>query len=386
MRTYEETHPWINFTLNLNNAQFTHWMLLGEAQSKCKHFKGVPLLPGVAKKFYNIYLAKGVIATTAIEGNTLSEEEVLQHLEGKLELPASKDYLRQEIDNIIKACNQIGKHVLQAESTDISVKAIKEYNKLVLTDLPLGEDVVPGKIRDHSVVVGRYRGAPPEDCEYLVSRLCAWINKELESPPEYQMAFGILKAILTHLYLAWIHPFGDGNGRTARLIEFHMLLSVGVPATAAHLLSNHYNQTRSEYYRQLDLTHKADNNVFSFIEYALNGFIDGLKEQIKIIKNQQLRVHWISHVHTVFQNKNNSTDLRRRRLVIDLSYEREPVPTPKLRHITPRIAEAYAGKTDKTVKRDINALSELNLVVKTDRGVRVKKEIMLAFLPPVRQE
>ena len=386
MRTYEETHPWITFTLDLNNAQFLHWLLLGEAQSKCKHFARVPLLPSVAKKFYNIYLAKGVIATTAIEGNTLSEEEVLQHLEGKLILPASKDYLRQEIDNIIKACNQIGEHILRVESTDISTEAIKEYNKLVLENLPLSEDVVPGVIRDHSVVVGRYRGAPPEDCEYLVSKLCDWINEELESPLEYQMAFGILKAILAHLYLAWIHPFGDGNGRTARLIEFHLLLSVGVPTTAAHLLSNHYNQTRTEYYRQLDLTHKVNNNVFSFIEYALNGFIDGLKEQIDIIKDQQIRVHWINHVHTVFQNKNTSTDLRRRRLVIDLSYQKDPVPISKLRHITPRIAEEYAKKTDKTVKRDINALSDLDLVVKTDLGVRVKKEIMLAFLPPVRQE
>lgn len=384
MRTYEQTHPWINFTLDLRRATYLHWMLLGEAQSKCNHFLRVPMLPEVAKRFYGTYLAKGVIATTAIEGNTLTEEEVLRHLDGTLELPPSKEYLRQEVDNIIEACTLIGERVLDGASTAVGAEAIKEYNRLVLRNLPLGEDVVPGEIRTHSVVVGGYRGAPAEDCEYLLRRLSEWLDEELEAPPGFAMAFGILKAILAHLYIAWIHPFGDGNGRTARLVEFHLLLSVGVPATAAHLLSNHYNQTRSEYYRHLDLAGKAEQGVFSFVEYALRGFVDGLKEQIEIIKNQQIVVHWGNHVHNVFRDRNSKTDLRRRRLVIDLSNEPEPIPVSKLRHISPRIAEAYAGKTQKTVMRDINELLDMGLVVKTGRGVRVKMEIMSSFLAPFR--
>ncbi|MBN1883910.1 MAG: Fic family protein [Candidatus Krumholzibacteriota bacterium] len=384
MRTYKRTHPWIDFTYDTRKASYVHWLLLGEAQSKCNHFVRVPMLPEVAKHFYGIYLAKGVIATTAIEGNTLTEEDALRHLEGTLELPPSKEYLRQEIDNIIEACKMTGQRILEATSIGLSVDDIKQYNRLVLRKLPLGEGIVPGEIRTRSVVVGGYRGAPAEDCEYLLSRLCDWINGELEAPPAYRMAFGILKAILAHLYIAWIHPFGDGNGRTARLVEFHLLLSVGVPATAAHLLSNHYNQTRSEYYRRLDLAHKAGENVFSFVEYALNGFVDGLKEQIEIIKNQQIAVHWKNYVRDRFQDKTGKPDLRRKWLVLDLSGEREPVPVAKIRYVTPRIAEAYAGKTDKTVQRDITALIDMGLVVKSDRGVRARMEIMSAFIAPFR--
>lgn len=385
MRTYERTHPWINFTLDLSKAQYIHWMMLGEAQSKCRHYTRVPLLPAVAEHLYGVFQAKGVLATTAIEGNTLTEDEVIRHLEGKLELPPSKEYLMQEIDNIIEACKEIGEHVLVAEDTDISVEAIKRYNEIVLKDLPRAEHVIPGEIRDCVVGVGTYKGAPPDDCEYLLSEMCDWINQKLDAPAEYRMAFGILKAILAHLYLAWIHPFGDGNGRTARLIEFHLLLSVGVPATAAHLMSNHYNQTRTEYYRQLDLSHKAENNVFSFLEYALRGFIDGLKEQIDIIKDQQMSVHWINYVHSVFKDRDGVTDLRRRRLVIDLSQMEDPVPIAKVRHVSPRIAEAYASKTEKTVRRDLNALAEMNLISKTADGIRARKEVMLAFLTPVRE-
>jgi Fic family protein len=385
MRTYERTHPWITYTLDLNNARYIHWLMLGEAQSKCKHFERVPLLPAAAERLYSVFLAKGVLATTAIEGNTLTEDEVMRHLEGRLELPPSKDYLLQEIDNIIEACGEIGDHVLKAEVADISIETVKRYNSLVLKDLPLAEHVVPGEIRDYVVGVGPYKGAPPDDCEYLLSEMCAWINRRLDAPAEYGMAFGILKAILAHLYLAWIHPFGDGNGRTARLVEFHLLLSAGVPATAAHLLSSHYNQTRTEYYRQLGLSHKAENNVFLFLEYALRGFIDGLKEQIDIIKDQQMTVHWINHVHTVFKDRDSTADLRRRRLVIDLSQIEEPVPVSSIRHISPRIAEAYASKTEKTVRRDLNALESMNLIVKSRDGVKAHKEVMLAFLSPARK-
>lgn len=52
--------------------------MLGEAASKCEHIAGVPLRPSVAQELHRLYLAKGALATTAIEGNTLTENEVLQ--------------------------------------------------------------------------------------------------------------------------------------------------------------------------------------------------------------------------------------------------------------------------------------------------------------------
>jgi Fic family protein len=332
-----------------------------------------------------VFLAKGVLATTAIEGNTLTEEEVLRRIEGNLKLPPSKEYLGQEVDNIVEACNLIATNqIFRDDSVKLSAKDIKEYNRLVLQNLPLNEDVVPGEFRKHLVVIGRYRGAPPEDCEYLLERMCAWLNDNFDREGKDKIAFGILKAIIAHIYIAWIHPFGDGNGRTARLIEFKILLSVGVPTTAAHLLSNHYNSTRSEYYRQLDQAHKSGGDILPFIEYALQGFVDGLKDQIEIIKDQQVRVHWINYIHDLFRNKDSAANVRRRRLVIDLTGKNEPVPPSKIRHVSPRIAEAYAGKTDKTVMRDINYLVEIGLVKKTKKGIRPNIEIMSAFLPKTR--
>ena len=82
MRTYERTHPWIRFSLDLRSAPWSLWVVLGECQSKCEEMAGVPLRPDTAEGLHQLFLARGALATTAIEGNTLSEEEVLAHLRG----------------------------------------------------------------------------------------------------------------------------------------------------------------------------------------------------------------------------------------------------------------------------------------------------------------
>ena len=270
------------------------------------------------------------------------------------------------------------------ELAGLTLEGIKDLNTRVLHDLPLKEDVIPGQIREYDVVVGRHRGAPPQDCAFLLRKLCSWLNSESFLPDEERrIAAGILKAIAAHLYLAWIHPFGDGNGRTARLVEFQLLLSSGVPTAAAHLLSNCYNQTRTEYYRQLDRASKSGGDVIPFIKYALQGFEDGLDDLIQTIQTQQFHVNWINHVHDIFRDKVSATDLRRRQLVADLTEATEPVPIVNLRYISPRTAEAHAGKKDGMIRRDVNVLEEMGLVRRSYEGVEINRDLFFTFLSPV---
>lgn len=390
MRTFQRTHHWIDFALDTGKITAKTWLMLGQAQEKCEQIAGVPLLPSVADKLHRVYLAKGVHATTAIEGNSLTAEDVEKIIREQLDLPPSKEYLEQEVTNIIDACNSIAPNVLHGGESSISIPDILRYNEMVLDDLPLKDEVIPGKLRmpGHNVRVGGYLGAPGEDLEYLLDRLCFWLNKGF-TPPDtgLRIAFGILKAIIAHVYIAWIHPFGDGNGRTARLLEFRFLLEAGAPTPAAHLLSNHYNETRTEYIRNLDISSKRSDGLYSFISYALEGFIDGLDEQIKEIEIQQLMVHWVNFVHDCFRSvPETAASSRQRRLVLDLSTSADAVPISDIRHISPEIAEVYAGKTRKTVQRDLNRLVKLGLIRATDEGYRPNKEIMRAFIPNSRQD
>jgi hypothetical protein len=94
-----EKYPNINFTVNLTKIPFTTWIQIGECLSKIEHISKIPLKPNISEEMHRVYLIKGVQATTAIEGNTLTEEEVRLRVENKLKLPPSKEYLGKEVDN-----------------------------------------------------------------------------------------------------------------------------------------------------------------------------------------------------------------------------------------------------------------------------------------------
>ncbi len=254
----------------------------------------------------------------------------------------------------------------------------------MLRGLELEAEVVPGRVRQHSVGVLRYPGAPYEDCEHLLDRLCRWLNEEnFDSGNVFGLAAAIVKAILAHLYIAWIHPFGDGNGRTARLLEFYILVNAGVSVPSAHLLSDHYNQTRPEYYRHLDYASRSQGDIIPFIHYAVSGFVEELKEQLTVIRGQQWSLAWRDFIAEHFDKDSSSpTNLRRKYLVLDLSWHKEPVARGRLALISPRVAECYAKKTEKTLSRDINVLTEAGLIEKVKGGYRARTEVILAFLPP----
>lgn len=265
-RTFQRTHPWISFELDFRRMPSAVWLLLGEISAMCEMLGVLPVNPDVRKEFYNCYLAKGAHATTAIEGNTLSEEQVRERMEGRGELPPSREYQGVEVDNILSAFREIEARILTGEIAGINADEVKAFNKKVLAGLELPDEVAAGEIRRHNVGVLNYRGAPPEDCGFLLEKLCGWLNDDNLRPKENLIAFGVIRAVLAHLYLEWIHPFGDGNGRTGRLLEFRILLEHNMPSVCAHLLSNHYNNTRSEYYRQLDRTSKSGGDVFPFLK------------------------------------------------------------------------------------------------------------------------
>ncbi len=356
-------------------------MLLGEACSKCDHIAGVALKPSVQDELHQIYLAKGVHATTAIEGNTLTEDQVRAQIEGHLNVPPSQEYLAVETDNVITACNSIVRGIVERGPAELTRRLIETYNRFVLSDLPTQPDVVPGVLRTHSVTVGSYLAPPAEDCVELLDSLCEWLRGPDFDADRMGRGIAILQAVLAHLYLARIHAFGDGNGRTARLLEFTVLVNAGFPSPTAHLLSNHYNETRTEYYRHLDQASRSGGDVVPFIMYALRGLVDGLVEQLAVIRGFQLTLAWQSYVDEQFAGIRGPTADRRRLLVLGLSEAERPVPKAELITLTPGLAYAYARKTPKTLTRDLNELVRLDLVREEDDGWIARRDKMLAFLP-----
>ncbi len=385
-REYRKTHPWITFRLDLTRAPWTFWNYVGEAHSKCRHLSRTPLPPGLARKMERIYLAKGALASAAIEGNSLSEEQAVAAVEGRLELPQSQEYLQQELENVIQAIARIEMEIHEGVPFEITPERLRGLNRQVLADLTVEDHVMPGELRTTGIGVGTvYKGAPSEDCELLVQAMCGWLNgvdfrrDGEDHAKDFLHAF--LQAAIAHVYIAWIHPFGDGNGRTARLVEFGILAAAGIPSVAAHLLSNHYNATRSNYYRQLDHASKSGGDLIPFLDYAAQGFVGELQQQLNEVHELIVQATWTNYVHSMFPGR-TVTARRQRDLVLALLPD-QFVPRAKISTMTPQLAEAYANKKSKTVTRDLNALGKLELIERGPQGIRARREVMLSFLPRV---
>jgi Fic family protein len=191
----------------------------------------------------------------------------------------------------------------------------------------------------------------------------------------------ILKAIVAHLYVEWIHGFGDGNGRTGRLIEVQILLAAGVPSPAGQLLSNHYNQTRSEYLSQLKTASASGGNVIPFITYALNGLIDGLRDQLIYVRRLQMDVAWINYVHEFFRDSKTTASRRQKALLLDIFDKEEPVPISQIEQLTPRLAKEYGGMHPITLSRDVETLEKKGLLLREEKGVSANRALIAQFLP-----
>ena len=196
---------------------------------------------------------------------------------------------------------------------------------------------------------------------------------------------GLFLLVYAHLYIAWIHPFGDGNGRTARLLEFLILARCGtVPIPAAHLLSDHYNLTRDRYYGELALSSKPGQGTLGFLSYAIEGFLDGIRETIAMVRKQQLEVAWVSYVHERFATQPNTKASARQRSLVLAMPMGGAVKRDDLEGLTPKLAKLYAAAGPRVLSRDLNTLGKLGLVRQGKRNhYHARFEIVEAFLPPI---
>lgn len=363
------------------------WLDLGEALSKCQHLAGVPLKPARAEEMSAVYLARGVQATTAIEGNTLTETEVKQIVaEGTAHVGKSRQYQEREVQNVLGAIRDIDQALRAGQMLPITRERLEHLNFQILDGIPDAPEVQPGMLRKHNVSAGKYLAPHWQDVPELVDRFVRWLA-ELRagvnpgSPLRDRFINAVLAAMLAHLYIAWIHPFGNGNGRLARLVEVQILSESGVvPIVATNLLSDFYNKTRDHgYYRALDA---AQRDVVAFIRYALDGFLDELRGQIEVVKAENVQIHWESYVYEVFRDMpDTETRTRQREVALTMPDDRW-ITSKEATDLSARIARVYAKVGDRTPTRDLNDLSKLGLVQRDGRRYRARRNVIQAFIPP----
>ncbi len=349
------------------------WLLLGQIQARIHTLGDLPLLPEDAYQLNMLYMAKGLHGTTAIEGNELSEDEVLELLQGDTPYESEDNIQHRQILSALAAYTAVTVDTPPPNAPEFSVDLLNHYHELMMAGLETG-DSPAGEIRSHNVTVGRYLAPPAEDCGLLLEQFCEWLNTEepvSEYFVSYELAFAILKAISAHVYFALIHPYADGNGRMARLLEHALLMRAGIPATAAHAFSYCYSKTRDRYYLELQDTHGdfvegAYRKLLlgKFVLYALDAVMIELESQLYWIRTTQTLALWRERIRRHFPVELTVPQQRRLQLALDLTgrFAGRPLGFNEIWDMLDEIPAGEFENSFNMMDRDLSALVKMGIL------------------------
>jgi Fic family protein len=222
--------------------------------------------------------------STEIEGNCLNMGQVeALYANQKIDAPDRDIY---EVKNYLNALKYIEKIV--ADNKPIEKRIILKIHRMV-TDKTLPAES-SGHYRSGPIYVVRraygmpvetlYTGPDAKRVPRLMDDLIAWLKES-----ETKEINPVIAAAVAHLELAAIHPFNDGNGRTARALATLVLYERGYDFRRLFALEDYYNSDRPSYYKAINVGKTYDErrvDVTSWLEY----FIKGFKEEIYEVKTK----------------------------------------------------------------------------------------------------
>lgn len=248
-----------------------------------KHFSKLTLV-----KLEKLAREVSAHSSTSIEGNPLALTDVKKIIQSR---PENLRDSEKEVVNYNQALEILDKGV-KDKSIRFNLELILKIQKIVTTGLI--NDFNSGKMRQQPVFVndpriGKTVYLPPDhqDVPKLIDSLISFIvsNKDKLDP--------LILAGIFHKQFVLIHPFIDGNGRTARLSTKVLLAAMGLNTFNLFSFENYYNQNVTKYFQNVgafgnyyDLKDQLDFTVW--LEYFTDGIIDELLRVSKLLEKEAL--------------------------------------------------------------------------------------------------
>lgn len=249
----------------------------------CGFLEAIQLDPSRAAALQKMFRVDDALSSVQIEGSSLTRIRAAQLADDALEVANESE---QEFLNYYSAFNAIDDLRGQRDYA-FSARDLLNLHGILVQGVR-GEHHA-GRFRDGSVEVGDQQGAqrvvhhlPPEAEEVrgLVDELMDWVEGAKDKgtkkrrPDVWEQPVAVA-AIAQHRFV-WIHPFFDGNGRTARMFTTALLFQRRYDFKYLFDLSSYYNRDRDKYYAALR-TADATGDYTAWIEY----FAGGLALQIR---------------------------------------------------------------------------------------------------------
>jgi len=246
------------------------------------------LVPKWEAKLRRQALLRNTHSSTAIEGNKLSFEQVESLADGKDVIATNKD--KQEVLNYIEALEKIP---TLAEKSKMKTADLLNIHRIITKDV-MQNTTDSGVFRNRQVFVGKrifvgttfkevveYMPPKTEEVPQLIREFIDWLNldKAWENNP-------VLLAGIAHYEIARIHPFIDGNGRTARLFATLILCLSGFDHRRIFALDDYYDRDRQAYYAALKTAQQNNGDITEWLEYFTGGVVYSVEE----VKNAVLKI------------------------------------------------------------------------------------------------
>ena len=224
------------------------------------------------------------LASARIEGNhtTLADYVEARVIDG----PNLPEQL-QEIANIERAMQQVEDSV--DPGAPVTEHLLRGLHATTVNGLTREGDTNPGAYRQGAVKIAQAEHLPPEAPQVpdYMTELVAFINRA--DPPKYDL----MKVALAHHRFAWVHPFGNGNGRVVRLLTYAMLIKYGFRVNAVGRLLNPaavFCADRNAYYARLgDADAGTEDALERWCVYVLSGVRDELTKVDRLADYEHLK-------------------------------------------------------------------------------------------------
>lgn len=195
-----------------------------------------------------------------------------------------------------------------------------------------------------------YEGPPHAKVPALMNDFIAWLNAEGGLDP-------ILKAGIAHLYFVQVHPFDDGNGRTARAVSNLVLANAGLRFINMLSLSDYFDHRRPQYYRAIQDVRLHGRDMTYFLIFYAEALLSKLEEVKKEIEVERR----IGNIRDVLPPAVYRRLHRRQIKALRLMLRSDERMTTKL--------YCHLNKcSDETARKDFLFLMEMKLIVPEGRG------------------
>lgn len=253
---------------------------LTNAKAAVLSLMSMPFQRAWAEKLQEMELKREVAGTSKIEGADFTEQELEEAISDK----AQEELLTRSQKQARAAIGTYRWIAGLPHDRPVDLNLVREIHSRIVTGCD-DDHCSPGLLRGNgqNVTFGRPRHRGVEgghECEKALQKLIDAFNGE------YRAHDKLVQALALHYHFGAMHPFHDGNGRTARALEAFLLQRAQLKDTLFIAMSNYYYDEKNAYLSALTEVRKRNHDLTTFIKFGLTGIATQCNRLLREIRTQ----------------------------------------------------------------------------------------------------